>query len=48
MAMLLVQQYLDEMGYSSGEHAHHVSLYLLNFFLSFDVPEQVCILCSSP
>ena len=24
MAMLLVQQYLDEMGYSSGEHAHDV------------------------
>ena len=34
MAMLLVQQYLDEMGYSSGEHARHVSLYLSDSFFA--------------
>lgn len=28
MAMLLVQQYLDELGYTSGEPAHHVNPYI--------------------
>ena len=48
MAMLLVQQYLDELGYTSGKPAPHADLYLPTSFHSFTFPKQACNLCSSP
>ena len=34
LAVLLVQQYLDEMGYASGENTMHMSFFRYSFILS--------------